>query len=348
MDAIILEKPGELKRIEKERPGKPAEGQVLLKIKRLGVCGTDLHAFNGKQPFFTYPRILGHEIAAEVIELGKEVTHLKLGDHCAVMPYRNTIIDQAVRRGKTNCGSGLSVLGVHEDGAMQEFILCNADLVFEANGLPLDLISIIEPIAIGSHAIERAEIKSDDIVLIIGAGPIGIAALAMGLLKSPRMVVLDTNQQRLDFVSKKYPGVITMLADEHVVNSLTTTLRGDLPTIVIDATGNRESMMKCFDYVAPGGTIVYVGLFVGDIVFHDPYFHRKEITLKSSRNAVPQDFKKIIRLLESGVLNMDGYITHRLAFSTLEKTFTSLYKPGVIKAVVDYDNLQSKSPYNSK
>jgi 2-desacetyl-2-hydroxyethyl bacteriochlorophyllide A dehydrogenase len=337
MDAIILEKPGELKRIRREAPGKPAAQQVLLKIKKLGVCGTDLHAYNGKQPFFTYPRILGHEIAAEVVELGAGVTHLKVGDHCSVMPYRNTEIDQAVRRGKTNCGSGLSVYGVHEDGAMQEHFLCDADLVFEANGMPLDLISIIEPIAIGSHAIERAEVKPDDIVLIIGAGPIGIAALAMGFLKSPRMVVLDTNQQRLDFVSKKYPGVITMLAGENVVTQLTTTLKGDLPTIVIDATGNRESMLKCFDYVAPGGTIVYVGLFVGDITFHDPYFHRKEVTLKSSRNAVAEDFRKIIRLLTSGVLNMDGYITHHLAFSTLEKTFTSLYQPGVIKAVVDYE-----------
>ncbi len=338
MDAIILEKPGEFKRISKEHPGKPAEHQVLLKIKRLGVCGTDLHAFNGKQPFFTYPRILGHEIAAEVVELGENVTHLKVGDHCTVMPYRNTINDQTVKRRKTNCGSGLSVIGVHEDGAMQELFLCDGDLVFEANGLPLDIIAIIEPIAIGSHAIERAEVEPDDIVLIIGAGPIGIAVLAMALLKGPRMVVLDTNQQRLDFVSKKYPGVLTMAADENVENKLSAAWNGDLPTIVIDATGNRESMMKCFDYVSPGGTIVYVGLFAGDIVFHDPYFHRKEITLKSSRNAVPEDFRKIIRLLESGVLNMDGYITHRLSFDTLDKTFTSLYAPGVIKAVVEYGN----------
>ena len=152
------------------------------------------------------------------------------------------------------------------------------------------------------------------------------------------MIVLDTNQQRLDFARRKYPGVQTLLASENVLETLTQALNGDLPTIVIDATGNKESMLKCFDYVAPGGTIVYVGLFVGDIVFHDPYFHRKEITLKSSRNAVVEDFKKIIRLLKSGVLNMDGYVTHHLSFKTLEQTFTSLYKPGVLKGVVDYDN----------
>jgi 2-desacetyl-2-hydroxyethyl bacteriochlorophyllide A dehydrogenase len=338
MESIVLKNPGELIRIRKDHPGKPDSGEVLLKVKRLGVCGTDLHAYNDKQPFFTYPRILGHEIAAEVIELGEGVSHLKIGDYCTIMPYRNTIIDQAVKRGKTNCGSGLSVFGVHEDGAMQEFFIYNADLVFQANGLSLDLISIIEPIAIGSHAIERAEVTPNDIVLIIGAGPIGIAVLAMGLLKSSRMVVLDTNQLRLDFVSHKYPGVITLLADENVVDDLKTNLSGDLPTIVIDATGNKESMENCFEYVSPGGTIVYVGLFIGDIVFHDPYFHRKEITLKSTRNAVAEDFQKIIGLLTSGVLNMEGYITHRLAFENLEETFTSLYSPGVIKAVIEYNH----------
>ena len=338
MESIVLKKPGELIRIRKDHPGKPESGEVLLKVKRLGVCGTDLHAYNAKQPFFTYPRILGHEIAAEVIELGEGVSHLKIGDYCTIMPYRNTIIDQAVKRGKTNCGSGLSVFGVHEDGAMQEFFIYNADLVFQANSLSLDLISIIEPIAIGSHAIERAEVTPNDIVLIIGAGPIGIAVLAMGLLKSSRMVVLDTNQLRLDFVSHKYPGVITLLADENVVDDLKTNLNGDLPTIVIDATGNKESMENCFEYVSPGGTIVYVGLFIGDIVFHDPYFHRKEITLKSTRNAVAEDFQKIIGLLTSGVLNMEGYITHRLAFENLEETFTSLYSPGVIKAVIEYNH----------
>lgn len=338
MNAIVLEKPGEFKKILKEHPSKPTTNQVLIKVCKLGVCGTDLHAFNGKQPFFTYPRILGHEIAAEVVEMGEQVTHLKVGDLCTVMPYRNTVIDQAVKRGKTNCSSGLSVLGVHEDGAMQEYIICDADLVFPANGLSLDQIAVIEPIAIGSHAIERAEIKSDDIVLVVGAGPIGIATIMMGLLKTSRMIVMDTNRKRLDFINKKFPQVDTLIAATTVVDDLKHLLQGNLPTIIIDATGNRGSMLKCFEYVANGGTVVYVGLFLGDIVFYDPDFHRKEITLKSSRNAVADDFIKIIGLLQSGALNIDGYITHRLKFETLIENFTRLYTPEehVIKAVIEY------------
>lgn len=339
MQAIVLEQPGLLKRIEKEAPQLSDPNDVLLKVRRLGVCGTDLHAYNGKQPFFTYPRILGHEIAAEVVETGSNVTHLKAGDVCAVMPYRNEATDQAVRRGKTNCGGTLKVLGVHEDGAMQEFITYPARQVFPANELTLDQIAMIEPLAIGSHAVERADIQPDDIVLVVGAGPIGIGAVAMALLKAAKVLVLDMNQHRLDYITAHFPSVTTVLLNDSVENSLKEKLNGDLPTVILDATGNKDSMQKCLDYVAPGGTIVYIGLFIGDVTFHDPLFHRKEITLKSSRNALATDFTKLIRLLKAGLVNIDGYITHRLAFDSLHETFNKLYLPEerVIKAVIEFE-----------
>ncbi|WP_428661504.1 zinc-binding alcohol dehydrogenase family protein [Runella sp.] len=339
MNAIVLEEPGVLKKIQKEQPQQPQPNEVLLKMRRLGICGTDLHAFNGKQPFFSYPRILGHEIAAEVVALGEQVNHLKIGDLCAVMPYRNKEVDQAVRRGKTNCGSTLSVFGVHEDGAMQEYITYPADQVFPANELSLDQIAMIEPLAIGSHAVERADIRPDDIVLVVGAGPIGIGTIAMALLKAAKVVVLDMNQNRLDYINTYFPSVSCIQLNDVVIDSLKTLLNGDLPTVILDATGNKESMQKCLEYVAPGGTIVYIGLFIGDIVFHDPLFHRKEITLKASRNAVATDFTKLIRLLKAGLVSIDGYITHRLAFGTLNESFTKLYLPEerVIKAVVEFE-----------
>ena len=338
MKAIILEKIGDLKQIIKSYPPSPASGEVLLKIKRLGICGTDLHAFKGRQPFFTYPRILGHEIAAEVIEIGEGVTHLKIGDLCAVMPYRNEEEDQAVRRGKTNCGSALRVLGVHEDGAMQEFITYPAYLVYAANDLSLDQIAMIEPLAIGSHAVERADIKPEDIVLVVGAGPIGIGTIALAVLKAAQVIALDMNENRLAYIKNHYPSVSCIQLNDLVVDTLKTLLNGDLPTVILDATGNKESMQNCLEYIAPSGTIVYIGLFVGDITFHDPLFHRKEITLKSSRNAVATDFTKLIRLLKAGLVNIDGYVTHRLPFETLPETFTKLYLPEekVIKAVVEF------------
>jgi 2-desacetyl-2-hydroxyethyl bacteriochlorophyllide A dehydrogenase len=338
MRAIVLSEPGKLNWLNTNAPQKPTHDEILLKIRQLGVCGTDLHAYNGKQPFFTYPRILGHEIAAEVVEIGSGVTHVKVGDVCAVMPYRNEETDQAVRRGKTNCGATLKVLGVHEDGAMQEYITYPAHLVFPANDLSFDQISMIEPLAIGSHAVERAEIQADDIVLVVGAGPIGIGTVAMALLKAAKVLVLDLNQNRLDFISQKFPSVETILLNDNVEATLKQRLNGDLPTVILDATGNKASMEKCLDYVASSGTIVYIGLFIGEVTFSDPLFHRKEITLKSSRNAVATDFTKLIRLMKAGLINIDGLITHRLAFDTVPDNFEKLYLPEekVIKAVIKF------------
>jgi 2-desacetyl-2-hydroxyethyl bacteriochlorophyllide A dehydrogenase len=338
MKSIVLNQPREFIMVDQEHPGLPGPDEALLKVKCLGICGTDLHAYYGRQPFFTYPRILGHEIAAEVVSYGENVTHLKKGDLCTVLPYRNKLIDQAVKNGKPNCGTGLAYMGVHEDGAMQEYFLYNADKVFPANGLKTEQVAMIEPLCIGSHAVERADVKPDDTVLVVGAGPIGIAVLTMGILKGARFIALDTNQQRLDFIKRKYAGVDTLKADKNTITSLKDFLHGDLPTIVIDATGNRESMIRCFDYVAHGGTITYVGLVTGNIEFNDPLFHAKEITLKSSRNALPDDFKKIIRLMREGLINIDGLVTHHLKFGNLAETFTSLYNPEehVIKAVVEY------------
>jgi 2-desacetyl-2-hydroxyethyl bacteriochlorophyllide A dehydrogenase len=338
MKTIVLNEPGSLTKSDAPAPMQPKENEVLLKVRCLGICGTDLHAYKGRQPFFTYPRILGHEIAAEVVSFGEKVTWLKKGDLCTVLPFRNTILDQAVKRGKINCGSGLSYMGVHEDGAMQEYFLRDAEDVFVTNGLSAEQIAMIEPLAIGSHAIERAEIKPDDIVLVLGAGPIGITIITMGLLKGASFIVADLNAQRLDFVKNKYAGVNTLLASENLSENIRNLFGGDLPTVVIDATGNRDSMLKCFDYVAPGGTIVYVGLFIGKIEFFDPQFHAKEITLKSSRAALPDDFKKIIRLMGTGLVNIEGLVTHRLKFDSLTDTFPQLYNPddNVIKAVVEF------------
>ena len=338
MKALLLREPGKWERIEIAKPQSPSANEVLMKIRQLGVCGTDLHAYNGKQPFFSYPRILGHEIAAEVVEIGAEVTHLKIGDICTVMPYDNEKEDQTTKRGKTNCGTHLKVFGVHKDGAMQEYKTFPAHLVIPANELSLDQIAMIEPLAIGSHAVERADIKPEDIVLIIGAGPIGICTVAMALLKSAKVMVLDLNQNRLDFISKKFPSVETILLNDKVEDTLKERLDGDLPTVILDATGNKASMEKCIDYIAPSGTIVYIGLFIGDITFHDPLFHRKEVTLKSSRNALATDFEKLIRLLRAGLVSIEGLITHRLSFESLEDSFTKLYLPEekVIKAIIEF------------
>lgn len=338
MKAIVLHEPGRFEYITKEKPSDPEPDEVLLKIKKVSICGTDLHAYKGKQPFFTYPRILGHEISAEIIALGSEVKGLKVGDKCTVEPYRNLVEDQAVRKGKTNCGSTLTVLGVHEDGAMQEYITYKAVNVHLTEGLDEDQVSLVEPLAIGAHAVDRAQILHDDTILVIGAGPIGLGVAAIARLSGVKVAVVDLVKSRLDFIKNKFPEVETILLSDTIEMDIRDAFNGELPTMLFDATGSKVSMENSFNLVAQGGTIVFVGLFVGTVTFDDPNFHRKEITLKASRSARAQDFKKVIQLLQAGLIDTDGYITHRIPFDHLIDDFETLYQPdqNLIKAVIDF------------
>lgn len=337
MKTIILETPGKLSLVHKEFSPSLSRRSVLLKVRRVAICGTDLHAFKGNQPFFTYPRILGHEIAGEIIEVGADVKHLKVGNYCAVEPYRNLTEDQAVKRGKTNCGKDLRVLGVHEDGAMQEYLVYDADLIHPVNDLDLDHLALIEPLAIGRHAIMRANITTDDTLLIVGVGPIGYGILMQCALHKQKVAVVDTNPEKLDFVRKNFPEITTITLSATILQDLERVFDGELPTIVLDATGSKESMQNTFNYAAAGGTIVFVGLFIGSITFDDPNFHKKELTLKASRNATKEDFHSVINLMRDKKLNLQGYITQRIKFSELPSLFEKLYRTELMKTIIDFD-----------
>ncbi len=337
MKAIRLNSPGNWEAINIPDPNELSDDHALLKVNRIGVCGTDLHAFRGTQPFFSYPRILGHELAVEVVAVGRLVTNVKVGDRCAVEPYYNDIIGQAVRRGKTNCGEHLKVLGVHVDGGMCEYISYPAGFLHSSSALNNDQLALIEPLAIGCHAVDRARISAADIVLVIGAGPIGLGTIQFARITGARVMAMDIDEGKLR-KCRQITGIRdTLTADGDVVEKLKEMLDGDLPTIILDATGNPKSMMGTFNYAAAGGTIVFIGLFIGDVVFHDPLFHKKELTLMASRAAMSTDFSRIIQLAEEGKIDPAAYITHRLDFNQVITDFQKLYDHGseLIKAVID-------------
>jgi len=169
---IVLEKPGQFAAIDLPEPA-AVPGTALVRVHRIGVCGTDLHAFAGKQPFFTYPRVLGHELGVEVIDPGDEPSGLKVGDRCSVEPYLNCGHCIACRRGKPNCCTSLQVMGVHTDGGMCERILMPEGNLYPADDLSFRDAAMVEFLAIGAHAVWRSEIKPGDRVLVVGAGPIG-------------------------------------------------------------------------------------------------------------------------------------------------------------------------------
>ncbi|WP_299555973.1 zinc-binding alcohol dehydrogenase family protein [Seonamhaeicola sp.] len=337
MNVIRLKEPGVWEQLGVERPGEVlSSGNALLKVKKIGVCGTDLHAFKGQQPFFSYPRILGHELAVEVVAVADDVTNVSVGDKCSVEPYYNDIIGQAVRRGKTNCGEHLQVLGVHVDGGMQEYFVYPAKFLHATNALSDDQLAMIEPLAIGCHAVDRADIKEDDIVLVIGVGPIGLGTIQFARLKSAKVIAMDIDDAKLKQCQEITKVKHTINALGNVEAELTTLLNGDLPTVILDATGNPTSMMNTFKYAAAGGTIVFIGLFMGDIVFHDPSFHKKELTLKASRAAMGEDFGRIIRLIEAGKIDATSFITHRMHFDDVPTEFEKLYnQKDLIKAIIE-------------
>lgn len=341
MQTLILETPGRLVLAQTEEPAAPGPGQALVRVHRVGVCGTDLHAFNGKQPFFTYPRVLGHELGVEVLAVGADVDSVQAGDRCAVEPYLNCGRCIACRRGKPNCCAALQVLGVHVDGGQRERLLLPAAKLHRARALSFDQLALVETLGIGAHAVERARLEAGEAVAVIGAGPIGLAVIQFALAADTRVLVVDVNEARLAFCRERLGLPSANLIDARsgdVVERLRRLTDGDLPTAVFDATGNPRSMASAFTYPAHGGRLVFVGLFPGDVTFDDPNFHRRELTLLASRNARPDDFARIIALVESGRVDTSPWITHRAGFAVVPDRFAAWTRPetGVLKALIEF------------
>ncbi len=317
---ITLDQPGKFSASDAPEP-KPAPGEALVRVHRIGVCGTDLHAFAGKQPFFHYPRILGHELGVEVIDPGSEPNGLKPGDRCSVEPYINCGRCIACRRGKPNCCTELKVMGVHIDGGMRPLLTLPARKLHRSSTLDYEQLALVETLGIGAHAVERAEAKKDDFILVIGAGPIGLSVIQFALVTGATLAVMDVSESRLKFCRDQLGVKNTVTAGPNATAQLKAIGGGDLPTIVIDATGNPKSMAGTFDLTAHGGRIVFVGLFQGELAFNDPNFHRRELTICASRNALPGTFRDIIALVEAGRVDTRPWITHRFKLAETPAIF---------------------------
>ncbi len=316
----------------------PLPGHSILRIKRIGICGTDYHAFAGNQPFFSYPRVLGHEICAEIYQSDNQI--FTLGQQVTVSPYIYCGECLACRNGKTNCCISIKVMGVHVDGAMREYISVPDALIIDGGGLPTDHLALIEPLAIGAHGVSRAFICPGETVLVIGAGPIGLATADFCRIAGAHVIMMDVNKTRLAFCERELEilGTINPLSEDPVTKILQFN-SGNLPTAVFDCTGNLNAIERAFPIIAHGGRMVMIGLQKADITFSHPEFHKKEGTLMSSRNALPADFLHVMQCIKSGLLNVEKYISHRVPFEMLIGKFDELsaIDTGVIKAIVTFD-----------
>jgi 2-desacetyl-2-hydroxyethyl bacteriochlorophyllide A dehydrogenase len=338
MKTIVLEEPGRFQLKETPLPSSPAPRDALVRVRRIGVCGSDLHAFRGKQPFFTYPRIVGHELGVEIVALGSPVPHLAVGDRCAVEPYLDCGRCIACRRGKTNCCVNLQVLGVHVDGGMCEMLTVPVGKLHRSERLSLEQLALVEMLAIGAHAVRRGQPQAGEWTLVVGAGPIGLSVIRFAQLRGARVIVLEISERRREYCRQHFNVEFCLDGKADVVAELESRLDGDLPTMVFEATGNPHAMMQSVQYVAHGGKLTFVSLVQGDLTFRDTELHRRELTVIRSRNATGADFAWVIEAVEGGKVDPGLWLTHRAPADTMIAAFPGWLNPegGVIKAVVEF------------
>lgn len=339
MKAIQLEKPQSFRPLEIAEPASPAPGEALVRIHRIGICGTDYGGFLGKMPFYSYPRIPGHELGVEVIAVGEGVTNVQPGDRCSVEPYINCQQCYSCRRGLTNCCEHHKTLGVMCDGGMCERMLLPARKLHVSRTLSYEQLALVETLAIGCHAVDRAGVKAGEHVLVIGAGPIGLSAIEFIKVAGATCIVLDISESRLAFCREKMGVAHTIVArgDGSELTELARITHNQLADVVVDATGSNKSMSAALAYCAFGARLVYVGITQQDLAFpHAPVMHRREVSILASRNALSRDFARIIRLIEEGTIDTRPWITHRTTFDAMIAEFPTWLKPetGVIKAMV--------------
>ncbi|MCK8491685.1 MULTISPECIES: zinc-binding alcohol dehydrogenase family protein [Spirosoma] len=335
MNTLVCTAPGQFAYQEAQKPAL-STGNALVKIRRIGICGTDLHAFEGTQPFFNYPRILGHELAGDLVD-ADGAPDFAVGEAVTFIPYFNCGYCIACRSGKPNCCVRLQVAGVHIDGGMVEYLSVPAYSLVHGQGLSHDELALVEPLAIGAHGIRRADVQPGEFVLVVGAGPIGLGVMEFARIAGATVIALDINENRLRFCKTRLGVTHTVNAQaSDVAEQLAAITNGDMPTVVIDATGSLRAINTAFSYLAHSGRYVLVGLQKGEISFSHPEFHKREATLMSSRNATRSDFEHVIASMKQGLVEPTTYITHRVAFGEVQAEFEHWLDPanGVIKAMV--------------
>lgn len=336
MDALVCEKPGTFEYKTLAAP-ELEPGHAILRIRRIGICGTDLHAFEGTQPYFSYPRILGHELAAELVDADGTNDFVK-GEVLTFIPYFSCGKCIACRKGKPNCCTGIKVSGVHIDGGMVTYFKVPVESLLKSKGLSYDELALVEPLSIGAHAVRRAQVSSGEYVLVTGAGPIGLATMKFAQIAGAKIIALDVNDYRLDFC-KHHLGVLHTInpGTQNAMELLTEITNGDMPDVVMDATGNLHAINKAFEYMSHGGKYVLVGLQRDTIQLSHPEFHKREGTLLSSRNATRDDFEFVIDCIQQKLVDPEAFITHRVQFHEVKDIFPSWLNPSsrLIKAVVE-------------
>lgn len=331
METVTLQEPGRFTHADSAQLGPPGPGEVLTRVLMVGICGTDLHAFEGTQPFFTYPRVLGHELAVEVIEAGHGAEEFQPGDVCAVNPYMTCGVCAACTRGRSNCCAKMRVIGVHTDGGMCERILLPAKQLYKCVKLPTVQVPMVETLGVGIHAVGRAAPLPGERAIVVGAGPIGLSVIEFLRVAGADIGVVEKMPQRLNFAARHHEL-------KRYYPSHDEARQEEFSMLVFDCTGDRGSMEQSIQLLQQGGKLIFVGLINDHISLFDPDLHRREATILASRNSTPDEHHRVLELMESGQIDIGAWPTECAPRATMHERFPAWLhrEAGVVKAVVDW------------
>ena len=309
MKAIQITEPGKVELIEMSVPS-PAADEVLLKIDYIGFCGSDLATYLGRNPLVSYPRIPGHEIAATIVEKGSDVpSGFMVGDKVSVVPYTSCGKCASCRKGRFNACKFNQTMGVQRDGAMQEYVTVPYEKLLKIPGLSPEETALIEPLTVGFHAVERAGVTSDDIVMVLGCGMIGAGAISGSVLRKAKVIAVDINDAKLQTASEIGAGHVINSAKTDLHERLQQILDGEAPDVVIEAAGNPETYRTGVDEAAFAGRLVCIGYAKSEVTFATKLWVQKELDIRGSRNATSEDFDRVTAMLQAGSFPSEKVIT---------------------------------------
>jgi threonine dehydrogenase-like Zn-dependent dehydrogenase len=292
-------------------------GQLLLKMNRVGLCGSDLTTFRGLNPMVTYPRIPGHEIAATIAEVGAGApAHLKPGLLVTVVPYTTCGKCPSCRAKRPNACQFNQTLGVQRDGALTEFVTVPWQAILHSPKLNAQDYALVEPLSVGFHAVERGRVTAADTVVVFGAGMIGLGAIAgAALQKKARVIAIDLDDQKLALAKKAGAAEVINSKTEDLHERLQHLTNGDGPNVIIEAVGSAETFVAAVNEVCFTGRVVYIGYAKKPVAYETKFFVMKELDILGSRNALPEDFANVIQVLESGLYPVAQTVTRVVPFA---------------------------------
>lgn len=324
MKAIQVEKPGKLDIVELDKPVIENKNEVIVKVKSVGICGSDVHIYHGSNPFTVYPRVIGHEVSGIVEAVGQDVTSLQKGDLVALEPITYCGECYACRNGQPNVCDSLEVFGVHRDGGMAEYLKAEEKNWHKVPGnVSEEAAALMEPMTIGAQATFRGEVREGDTVFVIGAGPTGIACLLQAKQRGAKVFISDFNQNRLDYAKSIGADATIQPSDVDVEKEIVKLTDGEMANVVIDAVGLPQTFQQAVELASIAGRVVTLGFNEQPSSIPSLLLTKKELKVVGSRLQTHQ-FKKVIEQVGNGELDPTQIISHRYDMEQIKEAMELL------------------------